>query len=227
MPKVGGMTGSRRYRDRAEAGRVLAAAVRRLGHDAPLVLGLPRGGVPVAAEIAQATGGDLDVVVVRKLGFPGNPEVAMGAIASLAGRLVSVRNPEVLAHLGAGADEAFERAVALEEPELRRRERAYRGDRAPLDVRGRTLVLADDGIATGATMRAAAAVVRDRGAVRTLIAAPIALGDTPRLLHDAADDLVLPWTSDELMSVGQAYELFDQTPDEQVRALLGAVAPRA
>lgn len=213
------------FEDRRSAGRRLAAAVAERMPQGPVsVLALPRGGVPVAAEVAAALTAPLDVLVVRKLGVPHSPELAMGAIASVAGSIETTRNPRVLHDaFERGAEHAFARVVETEERELRRRLEAYRGERPPLDVAGRAVVLVDDGIATGATARAAVAAARAAGASRVVVAAPVTLVDP--VAATGADDAVVLWHP-RFFSVGQAYLDFRQTTDEEVRALLGAAEER-
>lgn len=216
-----GWWGRRRviYRDRADAGRRLAGMLERL-RDEPrlLVLGLPRGGVPVAAEVARALGAPLDVFLVRKLGFPGQEELAMGAIASGG---VRVLNPEVIAQ-GRVSEQELAAATERESAELARRERAYRDDRPPVDPRGRTVVLVDDGLATGTTMRAALEALRAAGAARIVVAVPVASGDACRALAPLADEVVCAATPEPFYAVGAWYDDFSQTTDDEVRALLGA-----
>jgi putative phosphoribosyl transferase len=206
-----------RYADRREAGRDLARALRDhvAGQDV-VILGLPRGGVPVAYEVALAHAAPLDVYLVRKLGVPGYEELAMGAIAS--GR-VRVLNEEVVERLG--IDEAtIDEVSAIELEELDRRERLYRDDRPPPELAGRTVVLVDDGLATGSTMRAAAAALRETEAARTIAAAPVGAAATCKALRDIADDVVCAQSPHDLMAVGVWYEDFTQTTDEEVCELL-------
>jgi len=190
------------------------------------VLALPRGGVPVAAEVADALGGALDILVVRKVGVPGQPEVAMGAIASVAGTIETVRNEEVLRQLRMlGWDAAeFDDVAAREATELRRRQEAYRAGRPAPDLAGRTVILVDDGLATGATMRAAVQAVRREDPLRVTVAVPVALGDTAERLRRVADEVVSAWSPEWLRSVGQAYQDFDQTTDDEVRGILSAAS---
>lgn len=211
------------YADRGEAGRVLAGLLQHYrGLPGLLVLALPRGGVPVAAEVAGALGGTLDILVVRKVGMPGQPEVAMGAIASVAGTIETVENEEVLRQLRArGWDAAgFDEVAGREEIELRRRQEAYRAGRPAPDLAGRTVLLVDDGLATGATMRAAVQAVRRDAPARVVVAVPVALGDTSRRLGRVADEVVSAWSPEWMPSVGQAYQRFDQTTDDEVRGIL-------
>jgi predicted phosphoribosyltransferase len=214
----------RGYRDRRDAGRVLAKAVtRRLGRQPgpdPLVLGLPRGGVPVAAEVATAIGGELDVLVVRKLGAPGRPELAVGAIDGEGGRVL---NPLVIAHLGLATDD-IERIAAVEQVELARRVADYRGGRPAPRFAGRLVVVVDDGLATGATMRAAVAALRRHAPQQVVAAAPVGAPDTVALLAELADEVVVPLTPSDLRAVGAWYADFTATTDDEVRAVLAAAA---
>jgi len=207
-----------RYPDRRAAGQALAA---RLGHCARLpgaiVLALPRGGVPVAHEVARELGLPLDVFIVRKLGVPRHEELAMGAIASGG---VRVLNRQVIDDLGLTQD-VIEAVTAAELAELHRRERLYRAHRPPLDLRGRTVILIDDGLATGSTMRAAVAAVREQAAARVIVAVPVAPPDTCDTLARQADEVICPLRPHDFEAVGRWYEDFAQTTDEEVRALLG------
>lgn len=188
---------------------------RYRGEPGLLVLALPRGGVPVGFELAQALEAPLDVFVVRKLGAPGQEELAVGAIA----RGVQVLNHGVVEALGLDAA-AIERAVAAEQEELTRRERLYRGDRRPVDVEGRTVILVDDGLATGATMRAGALALRAQHPRRLVLAVPVAAAQTCELLRADADELVCASTPEPFVAVGAWYDDFSQTTDDEVRALL-------
>jgi predicted phosphoribosyltransferase len=208
--------------DRADAGRFLARELARFKGDPGLiVLALPRGGVPVAYEIARALRAPLDVFVVRKLGVPGQEELAMGAVASGG---VRVLNPEVVAALGSHAQAAIDRTTAREEDELLRREQQYRGARPFPDLQGRTVVLVDDGLATGATMRAAARAVRLRAPARLIIAVPVAAESTCREMRAEGDEVVCALIPEPFFGVGQFYDDFSQTSDEEVRALLARAA---
>jgi putative phosphoribosyl transferase len=211
-----------RFTDRTEAGRELAAILRERYADADaLVLALPRGGVPVANEVALALDAELDIVVVRKVGFPQQPELAMGAIASVADDVETVQNPDVIGLLPQGsASDAFARVAGTETTELVRRQLAYRGDRPPVRAAGRTVILVDDGLATGATMKAAVAAVRREGPERIVVAVPIALAGTSEDLAMVADDVVFVWDGPGLHSVGQAYYRFEQVSDEEVTRVL-------
>ena len=207
------------FRDRTEAGRLLAERLRRYaGRSDLLVLGLPRGGVPVAYEVAQALGAPLDVFLVRKLGVPGHEEVAMGAIATGGVRVV---NEAFVRELGI-TSEAIERVAASEQRELDRRERAYRGSRPPPDVAGKTVILVDDGLATGSTMRAAAEALRRQKPARIVVGVPVAAPETCRELESLVDDVVCAVTPRPFLAVGRWYQDFSETSDEEVRALLAA-----
>lgn len=208
-----------RYRDRRHAGRVLASALASYaGRPGIVVLALPRGGVPVAYEVAHALGAPMDVLVVRKLGVPGYDELAMGALAS-GGALVL--NDEVVRALGI-PQSAIDAVAARESEELARREREYRRGRPPLDIAGKTVILVDDGLATGSTMRAAVAVVRKRGAKRVVVAVPIASLATCEELSHEVDDVVCAATPEPFHAVGLWYADFSQTTDAEVLDLLDA-----
>lgn len=202
--------------DRVDAGRRLAADLVARGASADVVFALPRGGVPVAREVARALAVPWDVLVVRKLGLPGHEELAMGAIG--AGD-VRVWNEDVLRGSGV-RPAAIERVTARERQELERRERSYRGDRAPLVLEGRAVLIVDDGIATGATARAAIAVARAAGAASVAIAAPVASPDTVAELRELAEDVWVLRTPVGFRAVGEAYERFGQVSDDEVRAAL-------
>ncbi len=207
----------RRYANRSDAGRQLADALGRSRDlDNAIVLGLPRGGVPVAYEIAQALSLPLDVLVVRKLGLPSQPELAMGAIAS--GGAV-VWNEDVLRFLSSG-DEERDRVVAREQAELERRELTYRGRRPPLALSGRVVILVDDGLATGATMEAAVRSVRQLGAARVIVAVPVAATESRDRIARIADEVVCLQAPAFFSAVGQWYEDFSQTSDAEVERLL-------
>ncbi|HET9444007.1 MAG TPA: phosphoribosyltransferase family protein [Acidimicrobiales bacterium] len=206
------------YRDRADAGRLLAVAVKGALAELPeVVLALPRGGVPVAAEVAGALGADLDVLLVRKLGVPGHRELAMGAIASGGIRVV---NADVVANAGIDPGEA-EAVIREEQGELERRARAYRGDRPPPDLAGRRVLLVDDGLATGATMLAAVASARAAGARRVDVAVPVAPRSALDRLAGPADAVVCPLIPDRFYAVGSWYGDFGQVPDGIIRQALG------
>ncbi len=207
------------FSDRAEAGDVLAARLSHLaGRPDLLVLALPRGGVPVGARVARALRAPLDVFVVRKLGVPGHEELAMGAIA---GGGVRVRNQEVTSRLGLD-DAVIDRVAEAEELELARRERSYRADRPEPDLAGKVVVLVDDGLATGSTMRAAVAAARAAGPARIVVAVPTAPASTCERLRREADEVVCASTPRPFRAVGYSYRSFPQTSDEEVRELLRA-----
>ena len=213
------------FADRIDAGQRLGAnlrefAGRECGGVETVVLALPRGGVPVAYHVAKALGSPLDVFVVRKLGAPQQPELAMGAIASGG---VCVINDEVMRALHITPEQLAETAER-ETRELERRERAYRGDRAPVDVEGKCVLLVDDGVATGYTMRAAVAALRQRAPMKIIIAVPVAAKDTFEELKRHADAVVSLMTPYDFAAVGQWYRHFDQTSDEEVRLLLERAA---
>jgi predicted phosphoribosyltransferase len=205
------------FGDRREAGRALGAllAERGLGSQV-LVLGLPRGGVPVAREVARALGAPLDVLLVRKLGVPGHEELAMGAIATGGVRVI---NRDVVEALQLG-DDALDAAAVREHEELERREHEYRAGRPPLDVVGRSVVVVDDGLATGSTMRAAVQALRALAAERILVAVPVGSAQTCEALGDEADAVVCLHPARRLKSVGAWYADFTQTTDDEVRAAL-------
>jgi predicted phosphoribosyltransferase len=208
-----------RFRDRAEAGRALAQVLSHYaGRDDVIVLGLPRGGVPVAAEVAKRLGAPLDVFLVRKLGVPGHEELAMGAIASGG---VLVLDESVLHWLGIN-EEQIQKALARELDELRRREAIYRDGRPLPDLKGKTVILVDDGLATGASMQAAARAVRRYEPARIVIAVPVASRATCDELRDEVDEVVCAATPAPFYAVGNWYEDFTQTSDDEVRELLDA-----
>jgi putative phosphoribosyl transferase len=205
------------FRDRIEAGQVLAAKLAAYADRGDVVvLALPRGGVPVAFEVAQALHAPLDVFLVRKLGAPGHTELAMGAIASGG---VRVLNDNVIRGLRI-ADETIDAVAAQERQELRRRERLYRGDQAEPDVRGRTVILVDDGLATGSTMRAAVLALRQQRPARTIVAVPVGSRENCDELGQEADEALCAVTPDPFIAVGHWYGDFTQTTDEEVRELL-------
>jgi len=211
------ITMQRVFADRADAGRALARALEaHRGAADTLVLGLPRGGVPVAFEVAQALSLPLDVLVVRKLGLPWQPELAMGAIAS-GGALVL--NDAVVRHLG-GHRAEFDAVREREQVELERRERHYRGDRPPLAMRGRTGILVDDGLATGATMEAAVRALQALGAARVIVAVPVASPEARDRIAAVADEVVCLAAPMFFSAVGQWYADFGQTEDTEVQDLL-------
>jgi predicted phosphoribosyltransferase len=208
-----------RFKDRTDAGRTLAEDLRRHGyaHQADLlVLALPRGGVPVAFEVARALNAPLDVFIVRKLGVPGHEELAMGAIATGG---VRVLNQEVVRMLQVSGD-VIDQVAAVEQAELERRERDYRDGRPAPDVRGRTVILIDDGLATGSTMRAAATALRQQNPSRIVVAVPVAAEQTCDHFREEVDDVVCSVTPEPFQAVGLWYEDFSQTTDQEVRELL-------
>jgi putative phosphoribosyl transferase len=214
-------TARQKYTDRTEAGRVLAGLLREYaGRPDVVVLALPRGGVPVGYEVARALGAPLDVFLVRKLGVPGHEELAMGAIASGG---VRVLNPDVVTALRIPRG-AVDSVAARELAELERREAAYRGGRPPPEVRGRTVILVDDGLATGSTMRAAAEALRDRGPAWLVVAVPVAAAETCDDFAREVDQVVCARTPEPFYAVGLWYDDFSQTTDDEVRALLARAA---
>lgn len=206
------------FRDRFDAGERLAAELKeQLGSGSDrLVLGLPRGGVPVAYEVARALEAPLDVFVVRKLGTPGREELAMGAIASGG---VQVLNPEVVRSLRI-SEADIERVAERERQELRRREGRYRGERPPLAVAGRTVILVDDGLATGASMRAAVVALREQRPAEIVVAVPVAAPETCAEFRTEVDKIICAETPRPFYGVGMWYDAFPQTTDEEVHRLL-------
>jgi len=210
------------FRDRQDAGRRLAEKLRGYAGTAAIVLGLPRGGVPVAAEVAAGLGLPLDVFIVRKLGVPGYAELAMGAIASGG---VRVMNEDVVRELRI-PEPAIDSVAQAEAAELARRETAYRGARPPQDVGGRTVILVDDGLATGATMRAAVEALRARHAARIVVAVPVGAPATCNMLAAEADEVICAVAPEPIHAVGYWYKNFDQTTDEGVEAILSSMSSR-
>jgi putative phosphoribosyl transferase len=209
------------FRNRAHAGQVLATLLTDYAdRDDVVVLALPRGGVPVAFEIAQALHTPMDVFLVRKLGLPGQEELAMGAIASGG---VRVLNDEVVGYLGI-PQSVIDSVAHTETQELERRERIYRGARAAPDVRGRTVILVDDGLATGSTMRAAIAALRQQQPARIIVAVPTAAASTCQELQKEVDRVICAATPEPFYGVGQWYEDFSQTTDDEVGHLLEGAA---
>jgi putative phosphoribosyl transferase len=205
------------FRDRTEAGQTLARQLTSYaGRPEVLVLALPRGGVPVAYEVAEALDAPLDIFLVRKLGIPGHEEVAMGAIASGG---IRVLNDEVVKSLQIPGH-VIDRVAETEQQELTRRERLYRGDRQPRQLSGRTVILIDDGLATGATMRAAAQAIRRQEPARLVVAVPIAAAKTCDEFRGEVDEVVCAVTPEPFYGVGLWYEDFSQTTDDEVRELL-------
>ncbi|MEU8515724.1 phosphoribosyltransferase family protein [Kitasatospora sp. NPDC048722] len=208
--------------DRADAGRRLAERVGHLGGGDVVVLGLPRGGVPVAAEVAKALRAPLDVIVVRKLGVPFQPELGMGAIGEGGVRIVN----EAVMRATRTSEQELAAVEARERVELDRRARRYRGDRPRSELAGRTAVVVDDGVATGSTALAACLIARNQGAARVVLAVPVAPSDWTRRLADAADELVALSTPGDFYGIGQFYEDFTQTTDAEVVACLDEAAAR-
>jgi putative phosphoribosyl transferase len=205
-----------RYEDRRDAGRILAAALSHLAERTPVVLGLPRGGVVVAATVAALLDAPLDVLVVRKVGAPHQPELAMGAVGEDG---ASVVNDRVVAQVGIGGD-ALARAVLTEQAEVRRRAQLLRSGRPPIALQGRTGIVVDDGIATGATIRAACRVARARGVERLVVAVPVAPPRTVEAMRALADDVVCPFTPPKFLAVGAYYGDFREVTDDEVGELL-------
>ena len=209
------------FSNRTEAGRLLAEKLLKYaGRADVIVLGLPRGGVPVAFEVAQRLGTPFDVFIVRKLGVPGFEELAVGAIASGG---VRVLNEDVMRAIP-NVDEVIELVTAKETAELERREQSYRDGRPAPELRDRVVILVDDGLATGATMRAAVKALRQCGAARIVVAVPVGPPDTCREIEEEADETVCATTPQFFQAVGQYYEDFSQTSDEEVRELLARAA---
>jgi predicted phosphoribosyltransferase len=207
----------RLFRDRADAGRRLGAGLKQYaGKPDLLVLALPRGGVPVAYEVAKALQARMDVFIVRKLGVPGQEELAMGAVATGG---VRVLNHQVVNALGI-PDYIIDAVVKEETDELKRREQLYRGDRPPPSVRGKTVILVDDGLATGSTMLAAVRALREQSPARIVVAVPVASPDTCELLKACVDEVVCAATPEPFYAVGFWYQDFEQTTDDEVRELL-------
>ncbi|MFJ8471399.1 phosphoribosyltransferase family protein [Kitasatospora sp. NPDC094011] len=204
------------FTDRTDAGRRLAARLGHLGGPDTVVVALPRGGVPVAAEVAAALGAPLDICVIRKLGVPYQPELGMGAIGEDG---VRVLNEQVIRLAGVG-EEQMARVERRERTELERRAGRYRGDRPAADLRGRTVVVVDDGIATGSTAKAACRIVRARGAARVVLAVPVAPPDWTDRLSEVADELVCVDTPSPFFAIGEFYDDFAQTGDAEVLRLL-------
>jgi predicted phosphoribosyltransferase len=212
----------RRFRDRIEAGVLLGQELARRvkPDDDPIVLALPRGGVPVGYEIARALDAPLDVFIVRKLGVPGHEELAMGAIASGG---VRVMNEDVLNYLPPLPQREIDTVVEREQRELERREKAYRGTRPPLQLAGRMVIVVDDGLATGSTMRAAVRALRRMNPRAIIVAVPVAARSTCDEFRAEADEIICMHTPEPFQAVGLWYEDFSQTTDEEVHALLDIV----
>lgn len=218
------MSERRPYTDRREAGRVLADELAGYrGRGDVLVLGLPRGGVPVAAQVAAGLDAPLDVLVVRKLGLPVQPELAMGAIAAVGEDVEVVRNEDVLRE-AAVPEHVFARVYEAELAELRARQRAYRGARPTPELTGRTVLVVDDGLATGATMRAALAALRRFRPRVLVVAVPVGAAAACAAVARSADEVICPWEPEPFYAVGHAYRRFQATTDAEVRACLAGAA---
>ena len=206
------------FRNRSEAGRQLAVRLKGYKEQQPVILALPRGGVPVAAEVAAALGAPLDLVLVRKIGVPSQPELAMGAISS--GDALYL-NRDLIALTGVTKAE-IDSVLEVEREELARRELLYRGSRPAVRVEGRTVIVVDDGIATGASMHAALLALRSKHPARIVVAVPVAPAETQKRLGAATDVYISVMTPEPFYAVGQFYAHFEQTSDEEVRTLLEA-----
>ena len=211
------------FKDRVHAGQLLAQALMKYaGRDDVIVLGLPRGGVPVAYQVAKKLHAPLDVLVVRKLGVPGWEELAMGAIASGGVRVI---NESVVRSAGV-SDAVIEAAAAVQLKELHRRELAYRGHTGTPEIKGKTVILADDGIATGATIRAAVQALRQQEPKQIIIAVPTASSDSCAMLKPMVDEFIALMMPEQFRAVGQWYEDFGQTTDDEVAQLLAKASAR-
>jgi putative phosphoribosyl transferase len=207
----------RRFRNRSEAGRRLAAELRAYANRSDvIVLALPRGGVPVGFEVASALQAPLDVFIVRKLGLPWHEEFAMGALASGGVRVLD----EDAIRITGVSETDIQRVIIVEQAEIERREQQYRGTRPFPDVSGKTVILVDDGLATGSTMRAAVAALRKKGPARVVVAVPVAAPNVCNAFRDVADEIVCVETPELFQAVGQWYDDFSQTTDSEVHALL-------
>lgn len=214
------MRGPTAFEDRRDAGRQLAARMPPSPERTPIVLAMPRGGVPVAAEVAAALGAPLDLIVVRKVGCPWQPELGLGAIAEGGVRIL---NDDLIRDLGVRPDE-LDAAAAAEEQELERRIRRYRGDRPPIPLEGRDVILVDDGLATGYTARAAIGAIRRAGAGRVTLAVPVAPPTSVAELRLVADEVITVITPGSFAGVGSFYRDFRQTSDDEVVAILARAA---
>jgi len=208
------------FQDRRDAGERLATRLQQSSYRHPLIVGLPRGGVPVAARIALALKAPLEVLIVRKLGVPGHEEFAVGALAS---GDVSVLDESLVKRLAID-DRTLQRVIDRERGELKRREARFRGERSFPSLSGRDVIVVDDGIATGSTMRAALQAIRKLGAQRCVLAVPVAPADSLESLRSEADETICLATPEDFSAVGQWYQRFDQTDDEEVRACLAEQA---
>ena len=204
------------YRDRVEAGARLAEELERYRSEHPVVLGIPRGGVPVAAEVARRLGSELDVIVARKLGAPGHEELALGAVTADGGRFL---NADVVRALRV-SDAYLETVTAREMAEAHRREQRFRGARGPVELRGKLVILVDDGLATGATMVAAARALRARGPRRVVAAVPVGSGQAVAALAAEVDEVICPRRPEPFVAIGLHYADFSQVEDAEVLKLL-------
>lgn len=209
------------FADRRDAGQQVAAALGQLEASDPVVVGLPRGGVLVAAAVAERLGAPLDIIVVRKLGSPWQPELGIGALAEGGVRIV---NEALVRELGI-TQKQLQEVTEREEAELTRRVRRYRGDREPVDVTDRSVIIVDDGLATGFTARGAVEALCQRGASRTIVAVPIAPDEQAAAMREVADEVVAVVTSPFFFAIGDAYDDFRQLSDEDVVSLLGRAGP--
>jgi len=210
------------FSDRIDAGRQLARALAHVREQRPLVLGIARGGMPVAAEVARALNAELDVVVARKLGAPWQPELALGAVTADGTLCIN----EALKAVTRVANAELAQIIDIQRAEAVRRERRFRHGRAVSQVEGRTVIVVDDGLATGATMRVVLRMLRKRSPERLIAAVPVGAPETCALIAQEADELVCPHQPDPLYSVGEHYEHFDQTSSEEVERLLREPKPR-
>ena len=211
-----------RFADRSHAGRLLVELLSHLRGEAPVVLGLPRGGVPVAAEVAASLHAPLDVILVRKLGVPFQPELAMGAVGEDGVRVIN----EAVVRAARIPEQELDSVEARERVELERRARRYRGERARQDLAGRTAVIVDDGLATGSTAWAACEVARVHGAHRVVVAVPVAPPRWEKRFEGVADELVCVSVPEYFFAIGEHYDDFSQTNDDEVVACLGAAKRR-
>jgi putative phosphoribosyl transferase len=212
-----------RFRDRIDAGQALAGLVAERGYDRPVVLALPRGGVPVAAEVARRIGAPLDLVLVRKIGVPAQPELAVAAVVD-GDRPEIVINEDIARHARL-THEDIERLSKPELATIAKRRASYLKGRAPIGLAGRTAIVVDDGIATGATMRAALRAVRRQHPARVVLAVPVAAADSLALLRSEVDDVICPVVPAFFGAVGAFYDHFDQTTDAEVIRLMAEAAP--
>jgi predicted phosphoribosyltransferase len=218
MPSSNGDSQPKRFADRRDAGRQLAQPLMSLAHEDPVVVGLPRGGVPVAAEIAAALGARLEILTVRKLGAPHNPELGIGAIAEGGTRIF---DSEALVAMGISIDR-LRSIVGRETEELQRRIVAYRGDRPPLTLKGHTVIVVDDGVATGVTDVAALRAIQRQDPRRLVLAVPVCPPDSAARLSEEADEVICLIVSAELRGVSQWYQDFSQVSDHEVKAAIGS-----